>query len=324
MVTKEKVKDKAERTKLDKKESPHKSEAAAKEPRFSIPWTVRARYQAGATRRQRQEQYNHQLTVFGVLFGVTLVAGLLFIFINYRGAGSTKSASCDDYPQYCVPLAGGAQGDENFQKNETAETRTLDADSAGVEGVIRGFTSISDANDQNSVYTPFIGDPNAPFQLMLVADFACSHCQTYHQGELSNIIKDFVLTGKANLTFLMTTGTGGTFSETVSQAAMCAGEQGAFWEMSDEIFRLGNSMSVQEAFTLSQMRESANAMGLNGNTLESCVTSNRYSPIIGSYTPVTYSYGVTGTPTMLFRKGSTGTWTKVDRDYGTIQNLIEE
>jgi protein-disulfide isomerase len=289
--------------------------AKSSEPRSQIPWRSRATFPVGKTRGQRKQQYRQQVNVLlGVVIATVVIAGLV-INTNWRGSGSTKSLSCASYPQYCVPFAGGAAGnDPAIATSEAASSRTLDESSQGAPGVVRGFTS----ND-----FPFIGDPNAPIHLLVVADYSCSHCNDYHTSDLERVLHDFVLTGKATLESVLTTGTGGQYSDTATQAALCAGEQGAFWEVSDELYRLSRSMGVQTAYSLTQIRQSAQDMGLDGDALVNCVASNRYANFITNFQTFATDNGVTGTPTVLVSYGTSNQWTPVNRDYASLKQLID-
>ncbi len=215
------------------------------EPTNRSLWPHRADYSVGKTRRQRQEQYRSQVTFLIAMLALSAVAAGIFAYLNWRGAGSTKAISCTDYPQYCVPLAGG------MSDNETASTRELDQTSRGTEGVVRGFTSD---------HRPFIGNPNAPVHFRVVPAFSCSHCREYHEGDLDQFIRTAVLHGKATLELNFVEGTGGFYSKTANQAALCAGEQGAFWEMTDELYRLSSAAALEQAFSLSQISDSARKM----------------------------------------------------------------
>jgi protein-disulfide isomerase len=284
------------------------------EQKGPIPWRKRADFKVGTTRKQRQSQYRQQVNALLIILLAAVVMGGLVVSVNYRSAGSTKTVSCEEFPEYCVPLAGGATGSGDIAANEAAGSRTLDTASNGAPGVVRGF---------NTDNVPFIGDPNAPIQFVTVMDFACSHCQDFHLGDLKRFFNDYVLTGEASFGVIMTTGTGGAYSEIASQAALCAGEQGAYWEMSDELFRLANSMGVQSAFSLAQIKRSADDMGLDSKKLVDCVNSSRYLSFLNNYRLWAQDNGVTGTPTVLYRYSSTGTWNKTDRSYANLQALTE-
>ncbi len=275
----------------------------------AVPWRARAKYQVGKTRRQRQAQHRQQANALLIVLMAALVVGVLIVLINWQNAGSTKSVSCDAFPQYCVPLAGGSA---DFPNLEAASVRTLNKESSGAAGVVRG---VADGT------VPFIGNPNAPIHFIVVADFACSHCNTYHTSDLDVFIKNEVMAGKATVGMMMTTGTGGLYSQAATSAALCAGEQGAYWEMSDEIFRLARSQGVQSGFALTQLQQSANAMGLDGDKLLECISSNRYANVINGYQTFAMDHGVTGTPALLVSYDDSGEWILLQYEARAYANM---
>ncbi len=289
-------------------ESTHKK---ASTKRSLWPLSPRASYPVGKTRRQRQQQWRQQSNALIMVLAAATVAAIFFVIANWQQSGSTKAVSCTTFPEFCVPLAGGSA---DAPALEAPGTRTLDAESTAAPGVVRGV-------DVNGV--PTIGNPDAPVHFVTVSDYACPHCQDYHDTDLQRFIKDYVLTGQATFGFVLTTGTGQFYSETASQAALCAGEQGAFWEMSAEMFRLARGQQLASAFSLSQIRDSANAMGLDGQAIVECVSSNRYASFLRQYRVFANDHGVTGTPTTLVSYGDTNRWTIVQRDYNTLKQLTE-
>ena len=46
-----------------------------------------------------------------------------------------------------------------------------------------------------------IGDPNAPITIIEYASLSCSHCASFHNDTLSDLKKEFIDTGKANMVF---------------------------------------------------------------------------------------------------------------------------
>lgn len=283
-----------------------------------FPWGARASYPVGKTRRQRQSQYRQQMNVLLITLGVVIVAGLLVSYINYLNAGSTKAINCEAYPEYCVPLAGGAEGGSEFAANESAQARTIaPEESTAAPGVVRGFA------EENM---PFLGNPDAPIQFAVMADYACSHCQDYHDGDLERFIDDYVLTGQATVQIGYMTGTGGAASHTASQATLCAGEQGGLWEFQDEMYRLARSSFVTEAFSIPNLQDTAGEMGLDEDEFRSCLTSGRYITTVDGYTTWALDHGVTGTPTVLFRTAGSDTWTRLNggqRSYSNMAAMTE-
>lgn len=285
------------------------------EPTAGLPWRSRAQYERGRTRKQRQDQYRAQINVLAVVLVVTVIAAGLFIYSNWLQTGSTKLASCGDFPEFCVPYAGGVSGSSELARLEAPGVRALDGESTADPSVVRGV---------NSDYMPYIGNPDAPIHFALMADYACPHCQDYHAGEYQQFLDDYVLTGQATMAFGLLTGTGGQYSQTASVAALCAGEQGAFWEFNDELFRLAESMGAASAFSLSQLQDSAREMGLDWDAMRSCIASGRYNPVMQQHTTVAADAGVTGTPSVLVKYGDNGQWRQIRRDYVTLAAETEK
>ena len=266
---------------------------------------------AHSSRRQRRAQFRQQMIVLAITLGITTIAAGTLIALNWWGAGSTQTISCEDYPLYCVPFAGGLPEDQ-FEPNEAAEVRSLDAESTAAEGVIRGY--------QDGF--PLLGNPDAPIQFVLASNFTCGHCQSFHKYILPQFIEDYVLTGKASFQIAMLSVVGGDYTRTANQAAFCAGEQGAIWEMIDELFRLGNAYSPSKAFDPQQIRSSASNMGLDAESLESCIRSGRYEELLDLHNTFRNDQGIGSTPTILYKIGNTGPWGKlVGGDECTYENL---
>ncbi|MCD4687013.1 MAG: DsbA family protein, partial [Anaerolineae bacterium] len=238
-------------------------------PHSLIPWKKRASFKASKSKRTRKRQLARQMNMIYVLVGAAIIFGSLFIFINWQNAGAAKSVSCAEFPYYCVPLAGGAAGD--YADLEAEGVRELDEESHGAPGVVRYVTED---------HVPTIGDPNAAIHIRVVSNFACGHCNTYHTGDLERFIENYALIGQATVGFALVTNTGGgNYARIAALGALCAGEQGAFWEMSDEMFRLARA-GGSGAFTLNEIMNSAANMDLDADEIESCIVSGNYDSIL--------------------------------------------
>jgi len=246
--------------------------------------------------------------VFGGLFGISSV--------STGGSAEPTAApvgiSCAANPVYCVPLAGS---DPDYPALEAASSRTLDAASTAAPGVVRYV-------DENHV--PTLGDPSAPIHFIVIMDFACSHCQGYHTGShLPRFITDYVLTGQATLGAAMITGVGGEYSLAGSQAAMCAGEQGAFWEMSDLLFRRATDLGVLNGFAPDQLLAAAQELNLDTGTFQSCLDAAPYTDLLTANYVFAMDHGITSVPTVLAKTAEADDWAIVERDYDSLKTLTE-
>lgn len=237
-------------------------------------------------------------------------AGRATLAAEETATAAARALSCDDFPQYCVPLAGWPPGGGALAGNEDATARALDAAGAGVAGVVRGYTV-----DQ----LPLLGDPAAPLQLALFTDPVCSACQAYHLGELQEVIEDLVLSGEASLRLVLLADVGGAASERAAQAMLCAGEQGGLWELGEALAGLGNPA----AYTLARIATTAAGIGLDGAAITACLEAGTYAPLLEQYAGFAIEQGVAVTPTLLARLDESGGWQTVERDVAALRALIE-
>jgi len=245
--------------------------------------------------------------LFGGIFGISSVST----------GGSAEPAAAPDVapvgigcavnPSYCVPVTGS---DATYPALEAASARTLDAASTAAPGVVRYV-------DENHI--PTLGDPAAPAHFIVIMDFACSHCQNYHSTDLPRFIIDDVLTGKATLGAALISAIGGTYSQVGSEAALCAGEQGAFWEMTDLLFQLASSQGVQTAFAADSLTTAAQDLGMSTDAFQSCLAAGRYTELLTDNYIFAADHGVSSVPTVLSK--TTGDWTIVDRGYDSLDSL---
>lgn len=214
------------------------------------------------------------------------------------------SLSCEMYPLYCVPFVGD---DANVPiSGETPATRTLDQASAGVPGVLRGITA-------EGAY--FIGDPTAPIRFKVFHNFGCGHCRTFANGDLQRFIESHVLTGQAGLEVIIMAFGAPPYPTDAVYAAMCAGEQGAFWEMEALLFEKGRS-------TLGQIIAFAAGIGLDEVALRDCVMSEQHADSLQLHETLALDYGVTATPTVMYSV-EYGEWTQTMRAYDNLVALTE-
>jgi protein-disulfide isomerase len=114
----------------------------------------------------------------------------------------------------------------------------------------------------------------------------------------------YVRTGKARYELRILAGLDPAGSPLAARAALCAGEQSAFWEMVDELFQL-QLLYGRTAFTTEHITDTANeALNLNTTDLASCMNSNRYQEGIQHSIDLTASLRVNRLPAILIRRGS--------------------
>ena len=147
-----------------------------------------------------------------------------------------------------------------------------------------------------------IGDPNAPAKLDVWVDFQCSACVRFTKDIEPLIIKTYVETGKVYYTFrffpfISSFSPGNTESEDSANAALCAAEQGKFWEYHDVLFANWDGENAG-AFAVDNLIALAKPLGLNMGDFRKCVTGHRYQGMIDTDYNNGRALGVSGVPTI--------------------------
>ena len=75
-----------------------------------------------------------------------------------------------------------------------------------------------------------------------------------------------------------------------AEAALCANEQGKFWEFHDQLFKNQQKLEVDE------LKEHAKALGLDAAKFDECLDSGKIAAQVKEDTAAGKKVGVTGTP----------------------------
>ena len=225
-------------------------------------------------------------------------------------------ALCRRYPQFCMPYVGGAERSDLMARIENPNNlfRPVEVRSSGV---VRGLTPDG---------LPFIGNPAAPAHVEVVTDFGCPHCWPFHEGDLLHFVEDYVLAGQATVRLRLIDSIDPDFSPGAAQAALCAGEQNALWEMTSQLMTIRSRMSesrVSPDTARDTIRLAASELDLDADALLACVSSQRYSRVIDHYRQEVEERGVIGVPTVRFRDSASGEWTQIAATYESMASFTE-
>ena len=145
---------------------------------------------------------------------------------------------------------------------------------------------------------PIIGDPNAPITIIEFSDFQCPFCARFHVQTLPSIYEEYIDQGKVKLVFRdFPIQSIHPNALPASIAAECANDQGKFKEMHDKLFENQNDWNKQETtVALSMFIQYADAIEIEKNEFESCLTSGKHINDIRKDLDDGREYGVTGTP----------------------------
>ena len=178
-------------------------------------------------------------------------------------------------------------------------------------GIERGVTSEG---------FPVLGNSDAPVEVAEYSSFACSHCEEFHETSFSQILER-VEQGDIRFVYVPLATGGVPNAEGANRGALCAGEQGKFWEMHDVLFHWHNVFG-NTAFQGNRIPTGAEALGLNMSDFNSCFNSNR----IGDILTLAQEEQVSGTPSFKVNDSDVGSslneiFTAVDSLLGSRTNV---
>ena len=137
------------------------------------------------------------------------------------------------------------------------------------------------------------GDSNAPVVIIEYSDFQCSHCRNFFLETEEKFEEKYIATGQVRLVYRSFGDALGPDSATAAQAAYCAGDQEMFWEMHDVIFYSQVPNSFENLSYMAYM------LGLDTNTFDQCLESEKYLARTMEDKANAIAAGVTGTPSFV-------------------------
>jgi protein-disulfide isomerase len=149
-----------------------------------------------------------------------------------------------------------------------------------------------------------LGDANAPATIDVFEDFQCPACKSFTENTEPLIIENLVSTGKARYVFHNypfiddnTNPLGGGESDQAANAAMCANEQGKFWEMDSILYANWNGEN-QGNLSDRRLQAMAESIGLDMSAFNACFSANKYEAEIKADFNKGKEMGVSGTPSV--------------------------
>ncbi|NWG33351.1 MAG: DsbA family protein [Chloroflexi bacterium] len=136
---------------------------------------------------------------------------------------------------------------------------------------------------------PSIGPKDAPITILEFSDYQCPYCRRWHEQVYQPLLNAYP--GKIRLVYRhlpLTSIHPDAFS--AAEAAMCAGEQNAYWQFHEKLF----SRSELGAVVYEQY---ARELGLNMTSFETCITERKYQEAVQADLDFAIDLGVRSTPT---------------------------
>jgi protein-disulfide isomerase len=150
------------------------------------------------------------------------------------------------------------------------------------------------ADDGFRGYTLAVGDPVV--EITEYSDFECPFCANFATIQMPTIKDQLINSGKVRWRFRDFPLPGHKYSRFAAHTAQCAGEQGRFWEMHDQLF-FHHQWAQTGKDPSALFRDFARAIGLDLQRYDACMTAGRYASRIEFSRQEGDKLGVNGTPT---------------------------
>lgn len=135
------------------------------------------------------------------------------------------------------------------------------------------------------------GDPSAPIIVVEVSDYGCGHCRNFNLDTANSIDEQYVEDGQVY--WLVMPYALRALTAPVSESALCAAEQGAFFDYHLRMFQM---LGDDDALTQDGFSRAAADLDLDGVVFNDCITSGRYKTVVEQNILAASALGVDSTP----------------------------
>ncbi|MBD3361759.1 thioredoxin domain-containing protein [Candidatus Woesearchaeota archaeon] len=150
-----------------------------------------------------------------------------------------------------------------------------------------------DTSDWDLSNQPFLGEEDAPIEMIVFDDFQCPFCARFEQQSFQDIKKEYIDTGKVKFIYMHFPLGFHSMAAPAAEASECAKDQGKFWEYHDLIFE--NQGSLNEANLIKWAEE----LELDMDKFNTCYESGKYTEQVQAEMQLGQSAGIKGTPSFL-------------------------
>ncbi len=143
-----------------------------------------------------------------------------------------------------------------------------------------------------------IGRDSGTIWLVVISDFQCPYCKTWHDSSMAQLKRDYIDPGKVRLAYLNLPLQMHPQARVEAEAALCAAAQAKFWNFSDALFR--DQAAIHKLSDATPYLDTlARASRLNMAEYQSCKKSPSIRALIDSDIQQANRIGVRSTPSFL-------------------------
>jgi len=160
------------------------------------------------------------------------------------------------------------------------------------------------ARDQTEDGMFRLGSPDAPVEIREIFSFGCSHCMSFHKTTFQTLLAEDLRGQDVNFVMVPFSDPESMAIVYASASSYCAGEQGAFWEMTDILFA-NLEQYGGTAYYPERIQAGVEALGLDAEAFETCLSAEStiawLNEANSQFIALAEEYPgeVTGTPTLV-------------------------
>ena len=173
--------------------------------------------------------------------------------------------------------------------------------------------------DVDAGHLQVLGNKNAKVTLVEFADFRCPFCERWFKDVKSNLMKDYIDTGKVKFAFRHFAFLGQQ-STWAAEASECANEQNNFWGYHDYLYNNQALESNLEYYSKDNLIKYAGIVGLDTDKFASCLNSDKYAKAVADDLAGGQKAGVNGTPSVFVN----GQILVGAQPYASLKTLIDQ
>ncbi len=143
---------------------------------------------------------------------------------------------------------------------------------------------------------PTMGSEDAPVTVVEFTDYQCPFCLRFSKTTFPYLKKDYIDTGKVRWVALNLPLAFHKDARKAAQGALCAGDQGKFWEMREKLFEHPKQIGPEHLPSYAQ------DLSLDVESFKTCLNSDKHLATIDKEAKDARAVSLTGTPSFIIGK----------------------
>ncbi len=220
---------------------------------------------------------------------LALVASFACAILVFGGMSAGQAQSGDELEALRSEIQTVKEGQKAITKELEVIKRLLKARPPAVAG---SRPQPFEPQDLSIAEAPYLGEAEATVTLVEFTDYQCPYCRRHSLMTKPRLVKDYVETGK--LKYVLREFPIASIhprATKAAEAALCAGDQGKYWDMSKAFFANQRKLAPED------LKAHAEGFGLDMASFSECLDGGKYAERLRKDFKDGATVGVRGTPT---------------------------